>query len=50
MAGKARLFMGLLLTVMLLVTAGPAMADDNNRQERREDLQDFRDDFFDTDH
>ncbi len=54
MAWKARLFMGLMLTVMLLAIAGPAMADDNNRQERREDRrefrEDFRDDFFVFDH
>ena len=42
MAWKARLFMGLMLTVMLLAIAGPAMAGDNNRQERREDRQEFR--------
>ena len=48
MAWKARLFMGLMLTVMLLAIAGPAMAGDNNRQERREerreDRQEFRED------
>ncbi len=54
MAWKARLFMGLMLTVMLLAIAGPAMAGDNNRQERREDRQEFREerreDFFVFDH
>lgn len=45
MAWKARLFMGLMLTVMLLAIAGPAMAD-NDRQDRREARQEFRDDFF----
>ncbi len=45
MAWKARLFMGLMLTVMLLATAGPAMADKNDRQERREDRQEFREEF-----
>ncbi len=56
MAWKARLFMGLMLTVMLLAIAGPVMADDNNRQERREDRQEFREelrednDFFIFDH
>ena len=53
MAWKARLFMGLMLTVMLLAIAGPAMADDNNRQERSKDRQEFREerreDFFDFD-
>ena len=54
MAWKARLFMGLMLTVMLLAIAGPAMAD-NNRQERREERQEFREElredffFFDYD-
>jgi hypothetical protein len=48
---KARLFMGLMLVgTLLIMVAGPAMADDNNRQERRDDRQDFRhdlhDDFF----
>jgi hypothetical protein len=33
-----------MLTVMLLVFAGPAMAGDNNRQERREDREEFRED------
>ncbi len=47
---NARLLMGLMLVATLLImVAGPAMAD-NNRQERRDDLQDFRhdlrDDFF----
>ena len=53
MAWKARLFMGLVLTVMLLAIAGPAIADDNNnRQERREDPREFREDndFFLFDH
>lgn len=54
MAWKARVFMGLMLTVMLLAIAGPAMADDNNRQERREDRrefrEEFREDFFVFDH
>jgi hypothetical protein len=50
MAWKARLFMGLMLTVMLLAIAGPAMAGDNNRQERSEDRQEFREDFFVFDH
>ncbi len=56
MAWKARLFMGLMLTVMLLAIAGPAMAGDNNRQERREERREFReelredDDFFVLDH
>jgi hypothetical protein len=45
-AWKAHLFMGLMSSLMLLAIAGPAMADDNNRQERRE----FREDFFDFDH
>ena len=36
MAWKARLFLGLMLTVMLLAIAGPVMADNNNREERRE--------------
>ena len=45
MAWKARLFIGLMLTVMLLAIAGPAMADDNNRQERREERQEFREEF-----
>lgn len=53
MAWKARLLMGLMLTVMLLAIAGPAMAD-NNRQERREERQEFREefreDFFVFDH
>ncbi len=58
MAWKARLFMGLMLTVMLLAIAGPAMAGDNNRQERREERredrqefrEEFREDFFVFDH
>ena len=57
MAWKARLFMGLVLTVMLLAIAGPAIADDNNnRQERREDRREAREerrehnDFFLFDH
>ncbi len=57
MAWKARLFMGLMLVVMLLAIAGPAMADDNRqerREERREDRQEFREefreDFFVFDH
>ena len=41
MAWKARLFLGLMLTVLLVAIAGPAMAD-NNRQERREDRQEWR--------
>jgi hypothetical protein len=41
MAWKARLFLGLMLTVMLIAIAGPAMAD-NNRQERREDRLEWR--------
>jgi hypothetical protein len=53
MAWKARLFMGLMLTVMLLAIAGPAMAGDNNRQERREerreDRQEFREEFREDD-
>ena len=54
MAWKARLFMGLMLSLMLLAIAGPAMADENNRQERREERQEFREelreDFFFFDH
>jgi len=51
MAWKARLFMGLMLTVMLLAIAGPVMADDdNNRQERREDRREFREDNFFINH
>ena len=42
MAWKARLFLGLMLTVMLLAIAGPVMADNNNRQERREDRREHR--------
>jgi hypothetical protein len=45
MAWKTRLFMGLMLTVMLLAIAGSAMADDNNRHERREDRQEWREDW-----
>ena len=44
MAWKARLFLGLMLTVMLIAIAGPAMAGDNNRQERREDRREWRED------
>ncbi len=59
MAWKARLFMGLMLTLMILAIAGPALADDNNnRQERREDRredrrefrEEFREDFFGFNH
>ncbi len=50
MAWKARLLMGLMLTVMLLAIAAPAIAGDNNRQERREFREDFHDDFFVFDH
>ena len=39
--------MGLMLTVMLLAIAAPAMAGDNNRQERREERREFREDFHD---
>jgi hypothetical protein len=49
MAWKARLFMGLMLTVMLLAIAGPAMADDNNRQERSEELREDRREFREDD-
>ena len=55
MAWKARLFMGLMLTVMLLAIAGPAMAGEN-RQERREDRREAREerrehnDYFLFDH
>ena len=45
MAWKARLFMGLMLTVMLLAIAGPAMAGDNNRQELREERREDRQEF-----
>jgi hypothetical protein len=34
--------MGLMLILMLLAIAGPAMAGDNNRQKRRQDRQEFR--------
>src|SRR3712207_3712166 len=57
MAWKARLFLGLMLTVMLIAIAGPVMADDNNnRQERREDRREWReerrehDNFYVFDH
>ena len=56
MAWKARLFLGLMLTVMLIAIAGPVMADENNnRQERREDRRELRGerrdhDFFLFDH
>ncbi len=49
MAWKARLFVGLMLTVMLLAIAGPVMAD-NNSQERREDRREFREDNSFIDH
>ena len=45
MAWKARIFLGLMLTVMLIAIAGPVMADDNNRPERREDRREWRDEW-----
>jgi hypothetical protein len=35
-----------MLTVMFLAIAGPAVAEDNNRQERREELPELRGDFL----
>lgn len=50
MAWKARLFMGLMLAVMLLAIAGPAMADDdNNREDRGEDRQEWREEWREHD-